>query len=289
MDITDFEKSLFAEGKADKTIESYATDVKGFLAYLETQSGEGKEFNRTSFLAYLAWLSSCKYAVATINKKVNSLKVFNDFLLKKGIVRDTYIHMKKDRIGIAAGSEIEVTILSDEEVEKVLLLIEDDQQVSQRNKLLVYLLLYRGIRVSELISIQMLDIDFLTSHLMVTGKGGKRREIGLRSDVLQLVRRYIKEERSASIFHHSAYLLVTQRSEKMHRDAVRDWLERISVKLGFKVHPHLFRHTFCTRLLQKGVDLTTVSKLAGHSSVNMTAKYYIQTSRKEKMDAVNLL
>lgn len=83
--------------------------------------------------------------------------------------------------------------------------------------------------------------------------------------------------------------MISQRAEKMHRDAVRNWLANVSLELGFKLHPHLFRHTFCTRLLKKGVDLTTVSKLAGHSNVNMTAKFYIQTTKQEKMDAVNKL
>lgn len=155
--------------------------------------------------------------------------------------------------------------------------------------MIVYLLLYTGIRVSELVSIQLKDIDVLTSTLKVVGKGGKHREIGLREDVLQLVQRYRKDERSASVFSDSPYLLLSQRAEKMHRDGVRRWLEQTGRKLGFHLHPHLFRHTFCTRLLKKGVDLTTVSKLAGHSTVNMTAKFYIQTTRDEKQAAVKKL
>jgi integrase/recombinase XerD len=123
---------------------------------------------------------------------------------------------------------------------------------------------------------KMTDIDFLTSQLAVIGKGGKRREIRLRQDLLQLVRDYMKQERSGSNFSHSDYLLVSQRAEKMHRDAVRDWLSKVSVELGFKIHPHLFRHTFCTRLLKKGVDLTTVSKLAGHSTVSKWSGHYFQ-------------
>lgn len=78
------------------------------------------------------------------------------------------------------------------------------------------------------------------------------------------------EERSESNFLQSDYLSVSQRAEKMHREAVRDWLAKISKELEFKLHPHLFRHTFFTRLLKKGVDLTTASKLASHSNVNMT-------------------
>ncbi|WP_238323373.1 tyrosine-type recombinase/integrase [Planococcus antarcticus] len=289
MDTKAFAEWLFAEGKADKTIQSYTTDVNGFQAFLTQQIGKDKYFNRSIFLVYIDRLVRSGYAVATINKKVNSLKVFNDFLLLKGLVTERYIHMKKDRIGTAVGSEDVVTVLLDEEVERLLFYVNTNERVSIRNKLIVYLLLYTGVRVTELVELRLSSIDFLTSHIVVVGKGGKRREIGLRSDVLQLVRLYIKKERSKSVFNHSDYLLVSQRGGKLHRDAVRHWLAKISEELKLKLHPHLFRHTFCTRLIQKGVDLTTVSRLAGHGSVNMTAKYYIQTSREEKMDAVNRL
>ncbi|MBG9654087.1 tyrosine-type recombinase/integrase [Cytobacillus firmus] len=287
--VYDFEKWLFSEGKAAKTIESYVNDVKGFQAYLLQKLKEDAVLSRFSFVRYREHLVKEDYAVSTINKKINSLKVYNDFLRTEGVVEESFIQLKRDRIKIAIGSEDTVDALSEEQVEKLLFFVENRNKVTTRNKLIVYLLLYTGVRVSELVGIQLADIDFLTSHLKIVGKSGKRREIGLRQDVLQLVRQYMKEERSESVFHHSDYLLVSQRAEKMHRDAVSDWLAKISKELGFKLHPHLFRHTFCTRLLKKGVDLTTVSRLAGHSTVNMTAKFYIQTTRQEKMDALQLL
>ena len=289
MEIAEFEQWLFTEGKVAKTIDSYVNDVKGFQSYLQEKLKDVPVLSRFSFVRYKEQLTKEGYAVSTINKKINSLKVYNDFLRTKGIVSESFIRLKRDRIKIAAGSEDNVDALSDEQVEQLLFYVENGKKVSPRNKLIVYLLLYTGVRVSELVGIKIVDIDFLTSQLTVIGKGGKRREIGLRQDVLQLVRDYMKEERSVSNFSHSDYLLVSQRAEKMHRDAVRDWLAKISKELGFKLHPHLFRHTFCTRLLKKGVDLTTVSKLAGHSTVNMTARFYIQTTKQEKMDAVNLL
>ncbi|MBB6176025.1 site-specific recombinase XerD [Anoxybacillus tengchongensis] len=289
MDIEKFERWLFAEGKAPKTIESYVNDVKGFQSYLQEKLKDMPVLSRFSFVKYKEHLMKEGYAVSTINKKINSLKVYNDFLRTEGIVNESFIQLKRDRIKIADGSEETVDALTEEQVEKLLFYVEDRRKVTLRNKLIVYLLLYTGVRVSELVGIQIADIDFLTSSLKVTGKGGKRREIGLRQDVLYLIRQYMKEERSGSVFSDSPYLLLSQRAGKMHRDAVRDWLAKISKELGFKLHPHLFRHTFCTRLLKKGVDLTTVSKLAGHSTVNMTAKFYIQTTRQEKMDAVQLL
>lgn len=285
-----FEQWLFEEGRAPRTIESYVSDVKGFQLFLKEKAvGEEQILSRFSFVRYKEHLLQKNFAVATVNKKVNSLKVYNDFLRAIGLLDESIVILKRDKIHIAAGSEAAVTSLSEEQVEQLLFFVENRNKVSTRNKLIVYLLLYTGVRVSELVSIQLTDIDFLTSHMQVTGKGGKRREIGLKPEVLRLVREYIKEERSASVFHQSEYLLVSQRAEKMHRDAVRNWLAKISLKLGFWLHPHIFRHTFSTRLIQLGVELTTVSKLCGHSSVNLTARYYIQTTRDAKLDAINRL
>ncbi|MDE8565256.1 tyrosine-type recombinase/integrase [Anoxybacillus rupiensis] len=285
-----FKQWLTEEGKSPKTIESYVGDVEGFQKYLTEKAVDTSQpLSRFSFVRYKQHLLDNEYAIATINKKINSLKVYNDFLQKKGMVSESYIQLKRDRVQIAAGSEQIVTALSEEQVEKLLFYLEDHTKVSQRNKLIAYLLLYTGVRVSELVSIKLSDIDYLASTLTVRGKGGKIREISLRQDVVHLIRTYVKEERLKSKFKDSEYLLLSQRAPKVHRDAVRDWLANVSKELGFKLHPHLFRHTFCTRLLKKGVDLTTVSKLAGHSTVNMTAKFYIQTTRQEKMDAVQLL
>ena len=106
---------------------------------------------------------------------------------------------------------------------------------------------------------------------------------------MECLKVYLKEERSKSPFQESSYLLLSQRSEKLHRDAINRWLNKVSKELGFHMNCHLFRHNFCTSLLKAGVDLTMVSKLAGHSSVSITAKYYIHQTREEKLEAVRLL
>jgi integrase/recombinase XerD len=285
-----FQQWLLEEGRLQKTIESYVGDIKGFQQYLaEKAVNESKPLSRFSFVRYKQYLLDNEFAVSTINKKINSLKVYNDFLQIKGFIDGNYIRLKKDRVQIAAGSEHTVTALSEEQIERLLFYLEDHTKVIIRNKLIAYLLLYTGVRVTELVNIKLADIDTLTNSLTVRGKGGKVREISLRQDVLQLIKQYQQGERMQSRFNESEYLLVSQRSKKMHRDAVRDWLAIVSKELGMKLHPHLFRHTFCTRLIKKGIDLTTVSKLAGHSTVNMTARFYIQTTREEKQNAVEKL
>ncbi|NYF23562.1 tyrosine-type recombinase/integrase [Sporosarcina sp. JAI121] len=285
-----FGQWLIEDGKSPKTIESYCNDVKQFQLYLaEKAADEQQPISRFSFVRYKQHLLDEAFKVSTINKKVNSLKVFNDFLRVKGIVTENYIQLKKDCVPIATGSEQVVNALTDKEVEKVLFYVQDTAKVSRRNRLIIHLLLYTAVRVSELVNIKLTDINGLTFTLMVRGKGGKVREIGIRNDVMELIKEYQVGERKESRFHESDYLLVSQRSGKMHRDAVRDWLAKISDDVGIKLHPHLFRRTCATLLLRRGVPIVTVSKILGHHSVDMTSSMYIQTSRKDKQDALDLL
>lgn len=290
--IEDFTVWLVNRGLAEKTIASYTSDVRGYYRFLNGKTlneAQCHELTRFHFLRYREALVEERRAIATINKKINSLKVYNDYLNEKGIVEEACIDLKRDRIRLASGSDHQVTALSEREVERLLFFLEDTKRVSTRNKLVVYLLLYTGVRVTELVSIRLNDIDGLTHTLTARGKGGKVREISLRHDVMALIDRYVKGERRLSRHSESEYLLLSQRGMRLHRDAIRDWLAKISDDVGVHLHPHLFRHTFATRLIRKGVDLTTVSRLTGHASVNMTAKYYVQTTREEKRVAVEKL
>ncbi|MEK4244457.1 tyrosine-type recombinase/integrase [Psychrobacillus sp. FSL K6-2684] len=285
-----FQQWLIEDGKSPKTIESYCNDVHKFQVYLaEKVTDENQVISRFSFVRYKQYLLDQAFQITTINKKVNSLKVFNDFLEEKGIVPENYIQLKRDRVPTASGSERVVEALSEEEIEKVLFYVNDPSKVNLRNRLIVYLLLYTAVRVSELVHIKLKDIDAINRTLTVRGKGGKVREIGIRRDVMELIQAYLVGERKESRFSDSEYLLLSQRGRKMHRDAVRDWLANISKEVGIKLHPHLFRRTCATLLLRRGVPIVTVSKILGHHSVDMTSQMYIQTSRKDKQDALDLL
>lgn len=281
-----FEQWLVEEGKAPATIQSYTTDVRQYEVYYEKQGLEEEvHLSRFLFNRYQVYLQKQGYAIATLNKKVNSLKVWNDYLVEIGKMEKVCIHLAKDQITTAQGSEKEVTVLTEEQVEQFLFYLER-KQVSLRNKLIGYLLLYTGVRVSELVQVKLQDIDELMSTIQVVGKRQKLREIPLRNEVLTCIKAYLKEERNQHPHRESPYLLLSQRAPKMHRDAVRSWLKQVGETVGFHLHPHLFRHTFATRLLNKGVDLVTVSHLCGHTSVNMTMKFYIHISQKQKKQAI---
>ena len=288
--VLEFEKYLTEDGKRDSTILSYTGDVRGFLDYLASKGspfhGQIVRFYITSYKEHLDQLG---YKVNTINKKINSLVCFNQFLLEREIMDRMVIDLRRDKIRVAHGSEQEVEVYTENEVERLLFYIQDTEKVIVRDKLIILILLYTGLRVSELVSIKIKDLDFLTMQLYVVGKGGKIREVPLRPEVVEVAREYMATERKEHKFAESAYLLLTQRAGKMDRDTVNKLLNKHGEYLGITMRPHKFRHTFCTRLLKVGVPLTTVSKLAGHSSIQTTSTFYINTSRQDKIEAVDLL
>lgn len=284
-----FESYLREQGKAEKTINSYTSDVSGFLAYLQ-----GKELifdgvlNRFTVSSYKNHLLRKDYEPTTINKKLNSLQSFNLFLIEINAMTEKVVDLGRDRIKIAKGSEKPVEVLGAEALESLLLHLESKAK-SIRDKVIVYLLLYTGVRVSELCGIRIKDVDFLTYQLKILGKGGKYREIPLKAEVVEIIKTYLVM-RKESPYYESDYLILGQRGA-IGRDAINRVLIRITkeAKLSQKLKPHTFRHTFCTNLIGMGVPITTVSKLAGHGSIETTARFYIGCSRQEKRDAVNLL
>lgn len=285
----EYKEYLIADGKGNKTITSYTGDIKGFLIWLKNKnvSFEGT-LTRFYITSYKEYLLGQNYSINTINKKINSIHSFNQFLISNKYTNDLVVFPHKDKIKIAQGSEKEVEIFSDDEIEKLLFYLESND-VKLRDKLIINTLLYTGVRVSELVNIKITAIDFLIMQMSVVGKGGKVREIPLKTEVIETIKAYLNGERKEHKLKDSEYLFLSQRAEKLDRDTINKVLRKHGSKLNIVMKPHKFRHTFCSRLIKKGIPITTVAKLAGHANIQTTSDYYINTSRKEKQEAVNLL
>ena len=284
-----FARFLTEDGKSPKTIQSYTGDVSGFLAYLHQLgtdfSGEMKRFHVTS---YRNRLVESGYQASTVNKKINSLQAFNHYLVDQGLTSETVVDLRKDRVKVASGSEKQVKVFSEKQLERLLFYVQGDR-ASIRDRTIVLTLLYTGVRVSELCGIKVKNIDLLTGHIGINGKGGKFRELPMKPEVSEAIREYLTE-RAKSKHAGCEYLFLGQRGP-LQRDAVNTMLEKLSARaaLDIRLKPHTFRHTFCTRLVKKGVPITVVSKLAGHSNVETTARFYVNSSRDDKMRAVSML
>lgn len=167
-------------------------------------------------------------------------------------MKEVIVDLKKDRVSIATGSEHQVEIYTDKQIERILFYIKNQKKVTLRDRMIIHILMFTGVRVSELCNIKLKNIDFLTGHLKVFGKGGKVREVPLKMEILELIKEY-HIERNNNPYNSSEYLILGQRGA-IQRDAVNTLLEKYSMDgdFGIKLKPHTFRHTFCTRLLKRG-------------------------------------
>lgn len=234
-------------------------DIKLFTEYLKDKDSIFKgQIKRFYISSYKEYLLSERYKVSTINKKVNSLHSFNIFLIKTSRMTESVVNISRDKIKIAHGSDKSVEILTDNEVEKILFHIEDEVKVNQRDRMIILILLYTGLRVSELVNIKIDRINFLSSHLEVIGKGGKYREVPLKQEVVKAMKKYLEEDRAVSKYKDSEYLIVTQRDGKAHRDAILKMVKRIGKELDIKIYNHKFRHTFFC--CDKDDDITDFTK-----------------------------
>ena len=180
--VEEFRDWLLSDGKMAKTLESYTGDVAGFLEWLREGGRYEDSFGRRDLTRYKTHLLEAGYAVNTINKKVNSLRSFNQYMLDVGEMDEMVVDPKRDRVKIARGSGGSIDTFSGEEIERILDHVEKEG-VSRRDRMVVHLLLYTGVRVSELVNIRLDDLDLLSGELEVVGKGGKYREIPLNSKV----------------------------------------------------------------------------------------------------------
>ncbi|MDD2211681.1 MAG: tyrosine-type recombinase/integrase [Clostridia bacterium] len=290
--LTEFEAHLLADGKSLKTISSYMSDVRAFYKYLnEIGINDAKKITRAHITGFRGQLLKQDYKPATINKALNSLNAYTNFLIEKHTLpsQAPLVKSRQDRIKVAADCEHSVDVFSEEELSRILSYINTPNTLSLRDRLLFYYLLYTGCRVSELCTTKLSDLDLLTGQVKVSGKGGKIREIPLRPDLVEMIQLYIKEERAQSKLADSPFLFTSQRAGQLNRDTVNKVLDKVGAATGLHIYPHKLRHQFCTKLISAGVPVVTVSRLAGHADPSTTAQFYVNTSRQDKENAVNLL
>lgn len=130
--VEEFRCHLVADGKSPATVESYVGDVAGFVAFLESRGLTFTgDMRRSHVTAYRRHLVECDHEVATVNKKVNSLQSFNQFLLGRGLTRERAVDVKRDKVKVATGSEGDVEVFSEAEVEKITFHAQDPARVKR--------------------------------------------------------------------------------------------------------------------------------------------------------------
>jgi len=261
---------------SSNTLKAYETDILQFLNFLK--KGKIRSFKEVEYRVFLDFISSLKsderYTEKSIARKVASIKAFFKFLYSRRLIKNNpalllYTPKVPEKLP---------DFLSEEEVVKI---IESPQGKSWqvlRDRAILELLYSTGIRVGELVSLTLKDINFVDETIKVKGKGKKERIVPVGTPAMKALIEYIEQKpysRVDAVFLNKYGKTLTERS-------VERLVDKYSKKAGIgkKVTPHTFRHSFATHMLNRGADLRTVQELLGHERITTTQIYTHLTLEK---------
>ncbi|MEY2195778.1 tyrosine-type recombinase/integrase [Neobacillus sp. BF23-41] len=244
-------------GKSATTIKTYAHALKQFERWLDGSGTNLNEYSRSDVQQYIDYQMKRKQSAATINKVWNAIKKFSNWNNKADTIEDISV-IKQQDIKHEAPSSLSQN-------ERRGLIREVDRQGNKRDIGIITTLLNTGLRVSELVSLDVSDIEITErkGSLRVIGKGNKERTIPLNNETRRAIEKYL-EERSGN---DEAALFISNRGERI---SVRS-VQHLVNKFGFNVHQ--LRHTFITDLVRSGKDISLIQSLSGHSSADMILRY----------------
>ncbi len=254
------------------TVVSYQKDLEQFVGFLVTKNiFNFKKCNYDILRKYLLFLYNQGYQNKTICRHISTLRSFFKYLKSKHIVDD-------NPMLLITNPKVEKKLpkfLYYQDLEKLLDSPDSETSIGIRNRLLLELLYSTGIRVSELISIQLDDIKKNEQKIYITGKGNKERIVLYGTVCKEKLKQYLEVRSSFLKKQDSNYLLLNDNGKPLTPQGVRYIINQIIKKyaLSIHVHPHMLRHTFATHLLNEGADLKTVQELLGHENLETTGIY----------------
>lgn len=278
-----FEYLKFEKRYSGHTITSYRNDIGAFIDFAELQYGQEmiSSITHHHIRSWLAQLKEKGLTARSINRKISSLKSFFKYCLKTGVI--TASPMMKI-ISPKSGTRLP-SFIKEKDTQKLTDVLNNtpDSWKSLNARMLITMFYATGMRLSELLNMQEQQVDFGRKLVKVFGKGKKERIIPVSSDLINLVRDYIKQK-AEQFDNTDDVLLVTEKGKKIYPKYA--WL-LVNTYLGMassldKKSPHVLRHTFATHLMNNGAGLNAVKELLGHSSLAATQVYTHNTIEKLK-------
>lgn len=265
--IEDFIRSLKAERDISRhTEKAYINDLQEFITFVDKSH---QDIDNLDIRTFLASLHQKKLKKTSISRKLASIRSFFKYLHREGVVR-------KNPARLVSSPRLPKTLprfLSIDDVFSLMDAPKGETFKTTRDKAILELLYSSGLRVSELASLDMADLDIKEGLVRVKGKGKKERIVPIGSKALDAIKNYLperitKKRRSPAIFLNNRGGRLTDRS-------IRRILYIYSRLLNLRgnLSPHTLRHTFATHMLHGGADLRAIQELLGHSSLSTTQRY----------------
>jgi integrase/recombinase XerD len=267
------------KGFSDNTKLAYQNDLHQLASFVEKEATRRgtippwAAFDRDSMLRYLLELKERRYAATTIARKIAAIKSFYGFLVAEGILRDNPTRdMPSPKVGKSLPRPISIA--------QARLLLEQPAKRStpeaKRDSAMLHLLYASGMRVSELVSLNLTDINIDDGYVRCFGKGHKERIIPIAPRAVLVLKDYLTEARPHLVrSSEEKALFLNRRGERLTRQGLWQILKGYAKEAGLeaRVTPHTLRHSFATHMLSGGADLRSVQELLGHANISTTQVY----------------
>ncbi|HHY45301.1 MAG TPA: site-specific tyrosine recombinase XerD, partial [Firmicutes bacterium] len=256
------------KGLATNTLESYSRDLKQYYGFLSGDSTASLEnASQSTIVAYLMYLRKQGKATATIARRLAALKAFYQFLVKENYV-------SSDPTNDLSSPKLErklPKVLTVSEVERLLNQPDLSTPAGKRDKAMLELLYATGIRVSELVNLNILDVDLKEGFVRCMGKGSKERVVPVGDIAVSALRTYLEGARSKLVADaKEKALFVNHHGKRLTRQGFWKIVKKYATQAQIRkeITPHTLRHSFATHLLENGADIRAVQEMLGHADIS---------------------
>ena len=267
-EISDYMNYLSLERRlSDNTIDGYKRDLYDFYKFVNKSY---KDVNVGDIVKYITYLNN-KISAKSINRHIVSIKNFFKYLERNDLIKNNPC---TDITGLKTPKKMP-RVLSEEDINK-LLDIKLTDAYSYRNKAMLELMYSSGLRVSELLNLELSNIDFNMNLVRIYGKGNKERIVPIDDIATKYLYEYINIYRNTLLKNNvSNILFLNSRGDKLSRQGFFKILREIALEKGIKrdISPHTLRHSFATHLLDHGADLRSIQTMLGHENIETTQIY----------------
>lgn len=270
------------DGLSQNTLSSYRSDLTHFGLWCEQQALPLMQVGHADLQQYLAVKFPTSKA-RTMGRIIATLRRFYRYALRDNLIKeDPSLQIESPKLPRSLPKS-----LSEQDVEALLGAPNTDDEMGLRDKAMLELLYASGLRVSELVNIQVPEVDITGGVVRVTGKGNKTRLVPMGEEAADWIRQYLAKSRGQILGAKLCdALFVTNRASGMTRQAFWYIIKRYARQADIKqtISPHVLRHAFATHLLNHGADLRVVQMLLGHADISTTQIYtHVARERLKKL------
>lgn len=252
-----------------RTVEAYGRDLKDMATWLDQHQLSWRQLRQAQVRAWTAQRHRQGLSAKSLQRRLAALRAFYRYLKREGQVDGN------PAMGVRA-PKVERKLPATLDVEQMTQLLElpGGEALDLRDQAMMELLYSSGLRLAELVSVDLADLDLRDAMLEVTGKGGKTRRLPVGSKALEAIERWLRVRSSLAAGDEQA-LFVSQRGRRLSPRSVQSRLARRALEQGSPrhVHPHLLRHSFASHVLESSGDLRAVQELLGHADISTTQIY----------------